>query len=83
MPIRPKYSIVAPVYNEEGNLSTFYQRVADTMNALGDEWELVLVNDGSRDSSLDIMQSWRKVIIMCDTSILRVILGIKQPLQQV
>jgi polyisoprenyl-phosphate glycosyltransferase len=52
----PTYSIVAPVYNEEGNLHVFYERVAETMNRLDETWELILVNDGSRDGSYDIMQ---------------------------
>jgi dolichol-phosphate mannosyltransferase len=50
------YSIVAPVYNEQETLPHFYERVAAVMNELGDPWELILVNDGSRDDSLDIMQ---------------------------
>ncbi|MGJ3238206.1 MAG: glycosyltransferase family 2 protein [Anaerolineae bacterium] len=54
--MKPTYSIVAPVYNEEGNLRTFYQRVADTMNALNEPWELVLINDGSQDESLALMR---------------------------
>lgn len=58
--MNPTYSIVAPVYNEEGNLSNFYHRVANTMNALGESWELVLVNDGSKDSSLEILRQLAK-----------------------
>ena len=54
--MRPTYSVVAPVYNEEGNLRKFYERVAKTMNDLDEAWELVLVNDGSRDGSLDLMR---------------------------
>ncbi len=54
--MKPIYSIVAPVYNEEGLLERFYERVADTMNRLDEAWELVLVNDGSRDKSLSIMR---------------------------
>ncbi len=54
---KPVYSIVAPVYNEEGNLALFYERVRAVMESLGEPWELVLVNDGSQDRSLDIMQA--------------------------
>lgn len=54
--MKPIYSVVAPVYNEEGILEKFYERVADTMNDLGEAWELILVNDGSSDSSLDIVR---------------------------
>lgn len=56
-PMTPVYSIVAPVYNEEGNLNLFYERVAKTMNQTGEDWELILVNDGSRDTSLSLMQA--------------------------
>lgn len=51
-----QYSIVAPVYNEEGNLREFHRRVAAVMNDLGEPWELILVNDGSRDGSMRIME---------------------------
>lgn len=51
-----QYSIVAPVYNEEGNLSQFYERVAAVMDGLGEAWELVLVNDGSRDGSMRVIE---------------------------
>lgn len=52
-----QFSVVAPVYNEEGNLGRFYQRVAAVMNALEETWELILVNDGSRDESLQVIES--------------------------
>lgn len=55
MTTRPTYSIVAPVYNEEGNLSLFYDAVKETMDSTGEPWELLMVNDGSRDGSLDLM----------------------------
>lgn len=57
MTIRPIYSIVAPVYNEEGNLPLFYERIRNVMTVAGESWELVLINDGSRDNSLEIMHS--------------------------
>jgi len=52
---RPVFSIVAPVYNEEEVLPAFYERVAQVMTSLDEEWELILINDGSRDGSLPIM----------------------------
>lgn len=48
---RPTISIVAPVYNEEAVLPELYRRVAAVMDSLGESWELVLVDDGSRDGS--------------------------------
>lgn len=53
---RPVYSIVAPVYNEEVLLPEFYRRVVAAMEALGEPFELVLVNDGSRDRCYEIMR---------------------------
>lgn len=47
----PVYSIVVPVYNEAEGLAELYRRVRDTMDGTGCRWELILVNDGSRDPS--------------------------------
>lgn len=53
---RPRYSIVAPCYNEEGALRELYRRIHDTMEQTGETWELVLINDGSRDRTPEIMR---------------------------
>lgn len=52
----PVYSVVAPVYNEGPTLPEFYRRLSAVLDATGEPWELVLVNDGSRDNSLAVMQ---------------------------
>jgi dolichol-phosphate mannosyltransferase len=50
-------SIVAPCYNEEAALEALYARAsAAAQAAAGDDFEIVLVNDGSRDRSWQIMQ---------------------------
>jgi dolichol-phosphate mannosyltransferase len=46
-----KYSIVAPVFNEIDNIPEFHRRICEVMNASGNTWELVLVDDGSSDGS--------------------------------
>ncbi|MEB2364528.1 MAG: glycosyltransferase family 2 protein [Chloroflexota bacterium] len=51
------YSIVAPVYNEEGNVPRLVSEVARVMESTNEPWELILVNDGSRDKSLDEMRA--------------------------
>lgn len=48
---RPRYSIVAPIFNEEGNIPVLYTRIQQVMDSTGEPWELILVNDGSRDQS--------------------------------
>jgi len=48
-------SIVAPVYNEESVLDALYERVKAVLDGAGETWELVLVNDGSRDNSAGVI----------------------------
>jgi len=57
---RPLYSVVAPVYNEEETLPAFYERLIAVMEALGEPYEIVLVNDGSRDGSYRAMRALRE-----------------------
>jgi undecaprenyl-phosphate 4-deoxy-4-formamido-L-arabinose transferase len=50
-------SVVVPVFNEQENLSPLLGRLAETLGALGKEYEVILVNDGSRDDSLEILEA--------------------------
>ena len=52
-----KVSVVVPVYNEEGNLPELLRRLLAVMDAGGRPYELVFVDDGSRDRSLEILQA--------------------------
>lgn len=56
MKLTPRYSIVAPIYNEEGNIQKLYDRISGVMNSTGEDWELVCVNDGSRDRSVELIE---------------------------
>lgn len=49
-------SVVAPVYNEEAGIAVFVKECLATLAAMGCHYELVLVNDGSRDGSLAAME---------------------------
>jgi dolichol-phosphate mannosyltransferase len=51
-----RYSIVAPCYNEEGNLYELHRRIKEVMDQTGEPWELVLINDGSADRTRDLMR---------------------------
>jgi dolichol-phosphate mannosyltransferase len=51
MTAKPLLSIIAPIYNEIGNLDELYRRVKEVMEATGETWELVMVDDGSTDGS--------------------------------
>lgn len=55
----PTFSIVAPVYNEAETLPEFHRQVREVMEALGEPWELVLVDDGSVDDSTELMRQLR------------------------
>ncbi|MEI7025187.1 glycosyltransferase family 2 protein [Paenibacillus sp. y28] len=50
------YSVVIPVYNEEEVLPETYRRLKKVMNRLGEYYELLFVNDGSRDRSGAILR---------------------------
>src|SRR4051794_38439299 len=51
----PTYSIVIPAYNEEAVLHELAVRLAGLMDALDGEAEAILVDDGSRDRTYDVM----------------------------
>lgn len=51
-----KYSIVVPFHNEEENVTTLYDRVKDVMEQVGEAFELVFVDDGSRDRTYRLLE---------------------------
>jgi dolichol-phosphate mannosyltransferase len=53
---RPVISVVAPAWNEAPTLPLFYQRTAAVLDGLGEPWEIILVDDGSADDSLEVMR---------------------------
>jgi glycosyltransferase involved in cell wall biosynthesis len=52
----PYLSVVIPVYNEEQSLPLLYERLCETLPAVGREYELILVDDGSEDTSFALMR---------------------------
>ena len=50
-------SLVVPVYNEEDNINDLHAEVARAMSRQPCAWELVFVDDGSSDHSLDIIRT--------------------------
>jgi polyisoprenyl-phosphate glycosyltransferase len=52
----PVISIIAPIFNESGNIPELHRRVTETLNAMGEEWELLFIDDGSTDGSTDMIR---------------------------
>ncbi|HLH34353.1 MAG TPA: glycosyltransferase family 2 protein [Alloacidobacterium sp.] len=64
-------SVVVPIYNEEELISQFHIAVAEAMKSTGEHWEVVYVNDGSRDSSLELLKGLQTVdshVVVVDLS---------------
>lgn len=49
----PYLSIVIPVYNESGNLEQLYQRLITSLDKQGKSYEILFINDGSKDNSYE------------------------------
>ena len=51
----PTLSIVAPAYNEEKNISAFLAAIVPVLEGLGETFEIVFIDDGSRDQTLALL----------------------------
>lgn len=51
-----KLSLVVPCYNEEGNIALFYKEAMNVFSKSGFDYEIVFVNDGSTDSTSEILK---------------------------
>ena len=55
------FSVIVPIYNEEGNIKELHHRLTKVMQVLAESYEIVFVNDGSTDSTaktlLDLVHS--------------------------
>jgi polyisoprenyl-phosphate glycosyltransferase len=55
-----RYSIVIPVFNEEAVIRETYRRLTNVMRSIGEPYELIFVNDGSKDRTAEIIESLAK-----------------------
>ena len=53
---RPTYSVVVPVYNEEGNVEALVDRVVPVMEQVGAPFEILFVDDGSKDATPKLLR---------------------------
>lgn len=64
-------SVVVPIFNEEQVIPMFHGAVADALKEVGEAWEVVYVNDGSKDSSLKLLRELQAVdthVVVVDLS---------------
>ena len=52
----PKFTVIAPIYNEADNIPELYARVREAMEGTDEGWEFIMVDDGSTDGSTDIIR---------------------------
>ncbi|EGF30864.1 Polymyxin resistance protein ArnC, glycosyl transferase [Oxalobacteraceae bacterium IMCC9480] len=53
--MKPQLSVVIPIYNEEAGLAKLFARLYPALDALGYSYEVIFVNDGSRDASATLL----------------------------
>jgi len=51
-----KYSIIVPVFNEEKTVQTFYDKIIPVMEKTLEEFEIIYINDGSRDNTENLLK---------------------------
>jgi len=50
-----RYSIVVPFYNEQENIPPLYMKLTEVMDSIGETYELVFVDDGSKDNTYKVL----------------------------
>jgi glycosyltransferase involved in cell wall biosynthesis len=71
MTAKVRYSVIIPMYNEEAVIRETYNRLKQVMGTLGQPYELLFINDGSRDRSADIIREycyWDESVKLIDFS---------------
>jgi glycosyltransferase involved in cell wall biosynthesis len=53
-------SVIIPVYNEEKNISPLHSEIKEVMTSLGNTYEIIFINDGSHDHTLDELKRVKK-----------------------
>ena len=62
---KPVYSIVMPVFNEQENLPELHRRLTEVMKGVNETYELVFVDDGSRDQSREMIRQLNQTDPCC------------------
>ena len=57
---RPVLSVVVPMYNEAEVIAPLFDRVLPVLESITDDFEIVCVDDGSTDNTLDLLRAWNR-----------------------
>src|ERR1700736_4096380 len=50
-----RYSVVVPFFNEQENIPPLYMKLTEVMDSIGEPYELVFVDDGSKDDTFKVL----------------------------
>lgn len=64
MPTNMKYSIVVPVYNEEENVRQLHSDIVAAMNAIGESFEVIFIDDGSSDGTVASLHALSPIVVV-------------------
>ena len=54
-------SIICPFYNEEDSIILFFNKLLDTLSSINEEFEIICINDGSKDKTLDFLLAQQRI----------------------
>jgi len=54
----PLLSLVVPMYNESAGMRVLFERLIPVLEAQTPDWEIICINDGSKDDTLEQLKSW-------------------------
>jgi len=55
----PEFSVILPVFNEQENVGPLIREIHEALSRVGKPWEVVTVDDGSRDDSVEVLRRLR------------------------
>ena len=58
---KPELSVVIPVFNEEDNIELLYEKLLFALTSTGRSWEVILIDDGSTDTSFEELEKITKL----------------------
>ena len=62
--VNPDFSVVVPVYNEEGNITKLDKEIKGSVSRLTSDFEIIYVNDGSTDNSFGVLKNLKNVTVI-------------------